>query len=1295
MKTRILSPQYIRLALIIIVSFHSLIIQAQFAQDSYKLDWKNPVEYSPENKDGSYQTRTLLFFEQAIYPASNNSLPAFSERFPATNYNTGFIPVVELKNIEFESVPDKEIPFLKNLSTSQIQVSAFLQTERKVPYVRFEFTPFRKNMNNGKYERMVSFEPSVSWIADTTKNITSLKSHIYKSQSSLANGKWQKIAVNKSGVHKISFDKLIEFGFADPENIRVFGNGGKQLPYDSSHERPDDLIENPIYIYKGADGIFNSGDYILFYAKGTVHWQYDNDYQMFVHRLHLYSDEAYYFLTDTQGSALRIPNVSSSGATASHRVSTYDYYYYQEKDLINMLGSGRLWAWKQYLNDNRFLFDISVENRVPGAKLELLSSLLVRSTKTAANSNITISIDDETITSIGFPGVNTGNYEALFASKAVRKVETDISNDNFILGYNFFRSNPAATGWIDYFDLNIRSKLIYNDTILHFRDIESVGENNISEFNIANSKENLLIWDVTDISSVKSISHTVSGNQLRFSQASEELREYILFDPTDSDIPSPIYDGNFLGEVENQNLHGLGIPDMVIIVQDELREWAESLAELHKIQDGLESLIVNPNQIYNEFSSGIPDATAIRDFMKMFYEKSHNTDLKLKYLLLFGDGSYDNKKTLTDPNLKNCLPTYQSLESLYPTQSYVTDDFFGLLDQGEGMENGLLDIGIGRFPVTTQYQAEIMFDKVRNYTSSNALGDWRNLICFIGDDEDGNIHMRDANSLAKIIEDYYPSFNVDKIFLDAYQQIVTGTGETYPEVNRAISDRIKKGALIMNYLGHGSEKGLAHENILSVSDIQSWDNYNKLPLFMTATCEFSRFDDDEKPSAGEWVLLNAKGGGIGLFSTTRLVYSSPNFRLNREFYNYAFERPNGKKYRFGDLMRLTKNAIGSELNKLNFTLLADPALSLSFPNDRIIMTHVNGQPVSEFSDTLKALSTVEIEGYIANAQGQKIEDYQGVVSPTVYDKEITLTNLSNDGGPTMQFNLQKNILFRGKSSINDGSFSFNFIVPKDIGYNVGTGKFSFYGTDNESDASGVNLSILIGGSADSLIEDSRGPDLRLFMNDTAFVYGGSTNEDPVLLARVSDENGINTTGNGIGHDITAILDGNKQNLLVLNDYYESDLDNYKSGTIRYPLNDLEPGSHQIELKVWDILNNSTIAEMKFEVYSSDQIILKNLLNYPNPFTTQTAFYFEHNQAGNPIDAQIQIYTVSGRLVKSFDFLMATETQIESGKFRVGPVYWDGLDQYGDRIGKGTYFYRVKIRTIDGKIQEAYQKLVKL
>ena len=1245
-----------------------------------RIHWQAPKDYP--------------VFDKAGYPDADHPIPVFSTRILATPTSGAAKPSITISKGVYEPVPEAELKYYQGLDLSHHHLKAWLQTERNQPFIRYELNPVIKNPSSGRLERLISFEPEISWTIASQGQAGPLKGVTFANNSVLASGRWYKIAISDTGIYKITYEDLTGMGFENPGNIRLFGNGGKQLPFDSGLDRTDDLVENPVYLFTGTDGTFGPGDYLLFYAKGIVHWQYDSASDMFVHSLHQFSDEVYYFLTDTGGSGLRINQRAQASEPPNQESATYDYYIHREKDSVNLIKSGRQWVWKYFNIVNRYEFLLPLGQKVAGEPVRIKSSLLVRSTKTAANSSIVLQVNNETINTFSFAGVNTGNYEALYATQETKYSQVITDANEILLAYQFAPSNPAAVGWIDYFDVNTRSQLSYQGSPLYFRDKQTVGAGAVTRFTVSGTGSSLQLWDVTSLQDVHGIQYSTTGNQLSFVTKTDQIKEFVVFDPASADIPKPVYTGTGLGEVENQNLHAMQSPEMLIIVQPELREQAEELAAIHLAHDGLKVEVVEPQTIYNEFSSGIQDPTAFRDFLRMLYLRNTGSDITLKYVLLFGDGTYNNKLLVSTDEFRNYLPTYQSDESLYPTRSYVTDDFFGLMDEGEDLLYGMLDIGVGRFPVNTPYQASIVVEKVRTYLSAETYGDWRNLVCFIGDDEDGNAHMRDANTLADLIDLNYPAFNIDKIFLDAFQQVVTAAGETYPEVNRAINNRIAKGALIMNYLGHGSEKGLAHENILTGSDIRSWTNEDKLPLFMTATCEFSRFDDHEVPSAGEDILLNANGGGIGLFTTTRLVYSSPNFRLNREFYDYAFERDLKGKYRFGDLMRLTKNAVGVELNKLNFTLLADPAIKLNFPEHKVIMTQVNNQPVAEFSDTLKALSRVSITGYVADVSFNKMDDFQGIVYPTVYDKTVTLTTLNNDGGVPMEFQIQNNILFKGKASVTDGEFTYDFIVPKDIGYNIGPGRFSFYATNGESDGAGVNRNVRIGGSADSLINDNAGPQVRLFMNDTTFVYGGTTNEHPVLLAKLLDDNGINTTGNGIGHDITAIIDDNNQDIIILNDYYESNLDDYRGGTVRYPVPELDPGTHRVKLKVWDILNNSTETELEFEVNSSEQVVLKNLLNYPNPFTTQTAFYFEHNQSGAALDAQIQIYTVSGKLVKTFDFLSATETQVEAGKFRVGPIYWDGTDQYGDRIGRGTYFYRVKIRTPNGT-QEAYQKLVKL
>lgn len=1237
-----------------------------------------------------------LRFEQAIYPGDEDSLPVYSERLPWIG-RPDEQPKIVLQNTRFELAtgdPEWLRQLALKVTNTELTVRTSLQTERNKYFVRYSMVPLRRNPSTGQIERLVEFVPEIQKLQGTSDTLKTGKIvHQYTSRSVLADGTWYKIRVSRSGIHKLTYADLKKIGIQDPAKVRVFGNGGKQLPYSSGLERPDDLLENQIYMEKGSDSLFNEGDYILFYGQGSTTWKYDAIQKIFVHRLHLYSDYSYYFLTEDLGPGRRVTSLPASGLVPQVTVNEYDAYDFREKDSLNLIKSGRLWCWK-YFNDNAPTcgFDFSFPGQVAAEPVLVTASLWARSPKTSPNSVFYIKNGDTRFEAVGLAGVYTTNSEALYASSAISNSKFTPGTESFRINFQFINSNPSGEGWLDYLILNTRCAIKLSDGQLAFRDSRQTGAGKVVKYRIDGATSANRIWDITDITNVSQITAQASGSGLEFTAAADQLKEYVVFDPNSASLYVPDFTGEGLGLLPNQNLHGIACPDMVILVQDDLRSYAQQLADLHTDHEGLNTLLVSPDQIYNEFSSGMKDVTAIRDFLKMFYDRSAGTSLKLKYFLIFGDGSYDNKSMPDETT--TYLPTYQSLESLYPTSSYVTDDFFGLLDTGEDLEPGLLDVGIGRLPVTTETEAAIMLDKIKQYYSSSALGDWRNLICFIGDDEDGNSHMRDANTLADKLGSEYPAFNIDKIFLDAYQQVSLPGGDRYPEVSQAISDRMKKGALIMNYLGHGSEVGLAHENIVTLSDIQNWKNPDHFPLFITATCEFSRFDDYEKTSAGELVILNADGGGIALLSTTRLVYSSPNFILNREFYNYAFTLDNqGNRLALGDVMRLTKNAVGEEQNKLSFTLLGDPALILSYPELGIRMTEINGQPVAEFSDTLKALSITTVKGHITDLQGVKLNDFNGVVIPAVYDKEITQTNLANDGGAIMEFTVRNNILFKGKASVKNGDFSFSFPVPRDIAYEVGTGKFSFYGKNDVSDVCGVDQSIRIGGSEGISTNDQTGPEVGVFMNDTTFVSGGITGENPTLVIRITDSSGVNTTGNGIGHDITATIDDNQQSSIVLNDYYESDLDQYHSGSISYPLSNLAAGNHTVKVKVWDIVNNSTETQIDFTVHSSDELVLEHVLNYPNPFTTKTDFYFEHNQGDQALDVLIQIFTVGGKLVKSFEFLTVDQTQVQPGSFRVGPVSWDGLDDYGDRIGRGTYFYRVKVRTADGKTKEAFQKLV--
>lgn len=857
-----------------------------------------------------------------------------------------------------------------------------------------------------------------------------------------------------------------------------------------------------------------------------------------------------------------------------------------------------------------------------------------------------------------------------------------------------------AIGWINWIDLNVRRQLKMSGSQMQFRDMKSVGAGNVAEYYFGNYTANTVIWDVTEYGHPKIQSTTAGGGNLVWTLPADSLREFIAFEATGFMVPT-----NF-GAVPNQDLHGTPQVDFVIVSHPLFLSQAQELAQLHADQDSLTSVIVTPQQIYNEFSSGAQDVTAIRDFVKMLYDRGATAEEKPKYLLLIGDGSYDNKHRL--PNNTNYVPTFQNYNGLGLTMSYVSDEFFGLLDDSGEWDSqsdvGFCDIGIGRFPVQSIGEAQGIVDKIRFYMTRqqpviNAVscsnnqcgngGEWRNTLVFIGDDEDSNTHMDQADKMATLVDTTYANYNIDKIYLDAYQQIQTPGGERYPDVNEAINRRVDRGCLIMNYTGHGGEVGLAHERIIEVQQINSWDNMCNMPLFVTATCEFARYDDPSRTSAGEYVILNDNGGGIGLLTTTRLVYSTPNFILNKNFYRTVFEPLNGEMPAIGDVYRITKVVSGNSVNSRNFTLLGDPAMKLNYPQNQVITTEVNSQPVNMSQpDTLRALSRVTIKGYVADTAGAQMTGFNGILYPTVFDKPATITTLGNDPpNPPYVFKLQRNILYHGKVSVVNGNFEFSFVVPRDISYSYGIGRVSYYAEDGITDASGAYENIVIGGSNANAPVDNIGPSVRLFMNDSLFVAGGITDENPKLFAMVTDSNGVNTVGNGIGHDIVAVLDEETEHAVVLNDYYQANINSYQSGTIIYPFSNLAEGQHTLSLKVWDVYNNSTTVTTDFVVQAASGLQLSHVLNYPNPFTTHTSFFFEHNQCCTDFDAMVQIFTISGKLVKTIN------QHVYSEGYRSQPIEWDGTDDYGDKIGRGVYIYRVYVRTADGLVAEQYDKLV--
>ncbi len=1215
---------------------------------------------------------SILRFEGSLNDYTNDFLPVYFERIPLSSSDFEFS--VQLFNKIFEPVSDKEIQQIEGLEriNEEISITGNLSFERKKPYASISFVPIRKNEITGFYERLIAFEIEITTI-NTGKPQYQLKSSTYKESSVLATGNWYKIAVTNTGIHKISYQELQDMGIdvnsINPKNIRLYGNGGGMLPENPTIFRYDDLQENAIIVVGEEDGSFDNSDYILFYGQSPDVWKFDG--QLYK-TLNLYSDYTYYFITTDLGEGKRIQNQASSTSDPTNFVSKFDEGYHHEIDEVNLIKSGRVWYGETFDLNNSLIEEFNITNLDLNSKVYFEVSVAARSDK---SSSFDFYFNNEKKLNIYLKEISNESF-SVYAKAKMDSINFYPQGTNIKIEIIYNKSLSSSVGWLNYFTLNVVRNLAFTGGQLAFRSLSTAGQEYVTEYTVSNAPSNLTVWNVTKPLNIKNIETTNGNDKFVFRLASDTLQEFVAYDG------SSFYSVGFTGKINNQNLHGTGQYDMIIITHPLFTEEANRLANHHKTYDDLSVFVVETPVIYNEFSSGAQDITAIRDFVKMLYDKA-SLNNEPRYLLLFGDGSYDNKNRIV--NNTNYIPTWESVQSLHPISSIVKDDFYGLLDNIP--DDSMLDIGIGRFIVSSVEQAKNAVDKVIHYSvNTNAvMGDWRNVVCLIADDEDSNLHFKHAEQLAALIQTMDTTLNIDKIYLDAFQQISTPTGERYPAVTQAINNRVKRGALIMNYVGHGGEGGLAHERITQVADINSWSNFDNMPVFITATCEVSRFDDPGRTSAGEYIFLNPEGGGISLFTTTRPTFASSNLTLNKNFIEFALKKIDGEYYRLGDVIRLAKNqSVSTENTK--FMLMGDPALKLAFPEHNVITAAINNISVTESIDTIRALSEVTISGEMQDYYGNKLTDFNGVLYPTVFDKPAKYSTLGNDPGSTpATFYIQKNALYKGKASVTNGEWSFTFIAPKDIAYQYGFGKLSYYAKNENIDGAGYFVDVVIGGYNENAKPDICGPTVELFMNDINFIKGGLTDENPVLLAYVFDESGINTVGSGIGHDILATLD--ESDTYILNDYYESDLDNYKNGTIIYPFFNLNDGYHKLTLKVWDVYNNSSTVYTEFIVAESNEMAIKCLMNYPNPFKYSTTFSFEHNQAEQHLDVIIRIYSMTGQLVKTISDIYY------SGGYKYKSFEWNGTDDGGNKLRQGIYIYRVIAKNPDGTLNEKRDKLV--
>lgn len=1117
-----------------------------------------------------------------------------------------------------------------------------------------------------------------------------LFSQIFPNKNSvLSSGDIYKISIKKTGVHKITRKNLIDLGISEsinPREIKIYGNYGGSLPEALSESYPDDLIEFPAIFIGEEDGKLDVNDYMLFYAEAADKWKYDTGIKDLSYEKNIYSDDNFVFVKVSSGSGKRIELSKIIDGVADFTTNEFEIYEAITEDKTNLLGfnpstngSGKLWVGEYLINNQEKEVNIKFLGLKKEEPVIIRSSAYIRSDK---DSKFILKADQQTFTeSVTY--VTTTNAEATYARRVFINKGILSTTDNPKFNYKY--TNPSgADAWIDYVEFKYKSVADYynQQQVVRNKLFESSA---ISTINFSKIISDVFCWDVTNIGDPKL--YKINGNKLTFNTGIKNQQLVLL---KNEDAFEPV----LVGKIANQNYHQFDKEEMIILYHKSFSAAAASLAN-HRINfSKLKVGLVDIDLLYNEFSSGKKDPTAIRNFAKMMWDR--NPDFR--YLLLFGDGTYDYKNLVKNIENHNFIPVYETDESLNPISSFPTDDYYALLSDNEGSNlRGALDIGVGRLTVSKEEDANKVVAKIIRYDiSPERFGEWKLNTGFSADDEDSNYHVNDADEIARESQSDFPEFNQQKAYLDAFKQENTPGGERYNECTEYINQNINKGQLTWSYLGHGGPKGLAQERVVKISDIQSWSNKNRLTMFITATCSFAGYDDPSILSGGEEALINENGGAIALLTTVRPVYANANKRLTSNVYKNAYIKKEGKAMTFSDIIVAAKNATGIDTtddNTRKFTLLGDPAQRLAVPEHSVTVIKINGKNINDFNDTLGALQKVVIEGQIENFNKQLLNNFNGEVNITIFDKPSKVKTLANDEDSfEKEFNVYKNVLYKGATTAVNGKYKLELILPKDINYSFGKGKISLYANNDISDASGYFNNLNIGGSALVNNADNTPPAMQLFMNDENFVYGGITDENPTLLIKLKDDLGINITGNSVGHDITAKITSEGYNEeFILNDFYKGEKDNASAGRVEFPLAKLKPGNYTAIVKAWDISNNSVEGKIEFRVLSKDNTKLTRVINYPNPFTTATTFSFEHDLGETQLDILLKIYTISGKIVKTIE-----NTNFSQG-YRVSDIKWDGKEDFGSNLAKGVYLYKIEVSAplLGVKRESDFMKLVKI
>lgn len=1206
------------------------------------------------------------------------TLPQVVEDIPLPSNYKSYRYDVKLEFPEYEvlSLVDQDKLKAEQIVLSEeVTLTTHLLVVAGNPSLQVSFTPIVQRGNS--YYRINSFK--LSLVATPNYALRTGEAESEPSANSiLSQGRIVKIRIPQSGVYRITTSELRRLGFPNPNNVSLYGYGGRLLSNSFAAQPAFDLPQVPLQ---------HTDNGVLFYARGPLSWEWSASTLAYTRVQNCYSTHGYYFLVENGEEPLSFPTETLASQPSDISLSTFDAYSLYERDLYHWLKSGRE-MYDSYdfatgtTQDYRFtLTDI--------ADTTARVTVAFSARSTSGSTNFVASINDDQLGTRTIPSTNNDYYvkatEALgtFAWNGAKKESSVVRI--------IHNRATGISGRLNYIAINYQQQLRLRDGFLEFRSQAAKGQS--TTFNISGADANTLLWDVTDAANYKKIEGTLSGNTLSFTiPASSQLREFVALNPS-ATFPTV----ESVGAIPNQNLRAMEPTDFVIIVPDRqvLIKEAERLAQAHRTIDSLRVTVVTAPQVYNEFSSGTPDATAYRRLMKMLYDRAATPEDLPRYLLLFGDCSYDNRMLSTtwqgyDPS--DFLLSYQVASSVDEKTSYLADDYFGFLDDHEGIAiaTDRLDIGVGRFPVRTAEEAKIIVDKNIAYMENKYAGTWKRSVCFVADDAAGNnsdnAFMQHAIDLADSVQLYAPYVRAERILADAYKREASSTGFTYPGATNRLMQLFDQGMLFVNYTGHSSTVAWSEEQLLTTANISKM-NSNHLPVWFTASCEYTRFDD-AATSGGEMALLHPKGGAIALFSSARVVYDTQNYHFNRAVINAMFKDSPGKSLRLGDIYRTAKQGtryLQSDANKLNFNLTGNPALLLTIPNYQIQVDEVAGLADEAELPTMQAGSKVTVKGRVVDANGAVVNDFDGTIHPLTLDSRERVYTLDNVGEGAVYYDDHVRTLFSGMDSIKAGNFEFTFPVPLDINYSDGQGLMKFYAVSSDKrEAGGQYSQFAVGGTADDLDTTGDGPSMTLYLNTPDFPWGGKVNETPYFVAELFAENGINTVGNGIGHDLTLSINGKTS--YNLNDYYIPQAGDYTRGRVTYSLPELPEGKHQLSFRAWDMLNKSTTKTLEFEVVRGLRPELFSITCSNSPARENTTFILAHDRPDSELDVRISVCDFTGR-----ELWVHTERGVSSGNYYY--IDWDLTSNAGQRLWPGVYLYRASIVSGDSKESTKAEKIV--